>query len=281
MFLCSRQKQSKNCRVLKHAYEFRPTDAEQCAKKRAVYDKLLTQMNQQLRDDESIYDTVQELGKVRCKMCWDCRQELKKSQFNETSATGKCYHYIRNLQQTSQCIDCGETRHIEFDHVDPTQKIYKVTDYVYWASHGSVEALKQEVAKCVPRCRACHWNQPTTIVNQIKYNTIEDVEEEMSKVNAISQQEKKSKKIKKWVLKKVVRVRQFMKEFKMSYNQCEECRKMLTDLNVHAFDFAHIDSTTKKFSISTVVQKYARRLPYDKVVEMVKRRSCKVSFVMS
>ena len=183
MFLCCRQN-SKNCRVLKHAYEFRPTDAEQCAKKRAVYDRLLTQMNQQLRDDESIYDTVQELGKVRCKMCWDCRQRLKKSQFNETSATGRCYHFMRNLQETSQCIDCGETRHIEFDHVDPTQKICKVTDYVYWASHGSVEALKQEVAKCVPRCRNCHMKQPTSV--QAKYNTIDEVEDIMKDVNAVT-----------------------------------------------------------------------------------------------
>ena len=81
--------------------------------------------------------------------------------------------------------------------------------------------------------------------------------------------------MKKWALKKVVRVRQFMEEFKMSYNECEECRKMLTKSNIHAFDFAHIDSTTKKFNISTVVQKYARRLPYDKVIEMVKEEAAK------
>ena len=256
MFVCSRHKLTSRCAHAQHAYEFRPSDAEQMAKSRAKYDALLLRLQEE-GPTESI---VAELEQARRQMCWTCRSDLKRSQFGTTSATGQCYHYIRDLQANSKCIDCGESRHIEFDHINPEEekKVHVVTDYVWWASHGSVDALKKEVGKCVPRCRNCHRKQSTSTHG--KFQTLEEVDDAAQEEVWTTQRERNNKKQRTYKRKNAVRNRIFLKDFKLSYKQCAECSKEVTEDNYSAFDFAHIDGLQKSYAISELCSNHSLTL---------------------
>jgi hypothetical protein len=52
-----------------------------------------------------------------------------------------------------KCVDCGFTKGLEFDHVDPKLKLHNITRIIIG---GKAEALAAELAKCVLRCVACH-----------------------------------------------------------------------------------------------------------------------------
>ncbi|CAN5371720.1 hypothetical protein BH10ACT7_BH10ACT7_22060 [soil metagenome] len=58
-------------------------------------------------------------------------------------------------EMSSGCVDCGnrDIRVLEFDHVTG-EKIASVGHMVRYGS--SVNALKEEIAKCEVRCRNCH-----------------------------------------------------------------------------------------------------------------------------
>lgn len=51
---------------------------------------------------------------------------------------------------------CGETqpRYLEFDHNDPSTKKNDVSTLVTWGY--SLDAVKEEIAKCTVRCLKCH-----------------------------------------------------------------------------------------------------------------------------
>jgi hypothetical protein len=102
--------------------------------------------------------------------CDICRAIKKKTTENPTTASGKCNAFYRELQQTNSCVKCEEEgeacvyprdwRLIEFDHIDPKAKRKKRTgeeghelsDSSWWANHGGVEAMKEEVKKCQALC---------------------------------------------------------------------------------------------------------------------------------
>lgn len=50
------------------------------------------------------------------------------------------------------CVDCGSTKRLEFDHVDPQTKEFPVTK----ACTIAEDRFWAEVAKCVLRCNRCH-----------------------------------------------------------------------------------------------------------------------------
>ena len=51
-------------------------------------------------------------------------------------------------------------------------------------------------------------------------------------------------------MKNTLKKREWYKTFKLSYKNCEECQKNITEDNYKSFDFAHIDATTRNFYIS-------------------------------
>lgn len=71
-------------------------------------------------------------------------------------ARRKAREWVRDYIKHNPCVDCGETdwRVIEFDHKDRALKKANIANLI--TQGCSLEAVKQEVAKCEPRCANCH-----------------------------------------------------------------------------------------------------------------------------
>ena len=72
----------------------------------------------------------------------------------------RAYHrnyYRRNLDNYIQllggkCVDCGEKKDLEFDHIDRATKVFSISNFNKYSKSKILEELK----KCVLRCRGCH-----------------------------------------------------------------------------------------------------------------------------
>lgn len=51
------------------------------------------------------------------------------------------------------CVDCGTDQDLELDHVNPAEKV----SHRIWSWRD--EKRFAELAKCVPRCRDCHFEK--------------------------------------------------------------------------------------------------------------------------
>ena len=59
-----------------------------------------------------------------------------------------------------ECVDCGTTENLEFDHINPAQKEKKIGDYM-----SSVNKLTEEIKKCELRCKKCHRQRSNKQLN--------------------------------------------------------------------------------------------------------------------
>lgn len=50
-----------------------------------------------------------------------------------------------------KCVWCGTMENLEFDHIDPAQKLFTISSFPY-----SAEMWWKEVEKCRLLCRSCH-----------------------------------------------------------------------------------------------------------------------------
>lgn len=57
--------------------------------------------------------------------------------------------------QGKSCIDCGGTKNLQFDHIDPETKLFEVGSG--WGR--TIESIEAEIAKCEVRCFDCHMKR--------------------------------------------------------------------------------------------------------------------------
>ena len=51
-----------------------------------------------------------------------------------------------------ECAHCGSTGRLEFDHINPTTRLFRIGTYIGW----NREKLLPELMKCQLLCRPCH-----------------------------------------------------------------------------------------------------------------------------
>ena len=83
------------------------------------------------------------------------RRKVNATQRNATQARDEAQAYIAAYLKSHPCVDCGETNIItlQFDHVRG-EKLNNVSNLM--GGGYTLNAIKQEVAKCVVRCANCH-----------------------------------------------------------------------------------------------------------------------------
>lgn len=69
----------------------------------------------------------------------------------------KAKYIVRKAQAIEylggKCVDCGINQMLEFDHVDPSKKLFTIAHKLNGARW---DVIKEELDKCVLRCVPCH-----------------------------------------------------------------------------------------------------------------------------
>ena len=108
------------------------------------------------------------------------------------------------------------------DHVDPTTKVHRLSDYPWWSWNGGVEAMRCEHEKVQWMCWCCHRLEHTSTTGRTNTGTCpshERVREKQAYVNA----------------------------YKLGLGGCQYagCPRAVTAESVRTFDLDHRDPTTK------------------------------------
>ena len=154
--------------------------------------------------------------------CRTCRDNKHRTQRNPTTTSGQCLQVWINWRDSHQCAHCGETRHIEADHL--RDKVHMCSDYKWWPHNGGPEAQKKEVEKCQRLCMFCY--------------RLKSKKERNSTTNV-----RRLRKLK------------IVNAEKCRVGTCERCNRLCTPENVQAFDWAHKNRATKTIKIANLVRK--------------------------
>ena len=156
--------------------------------------------------------------------CQGCRDIQYRSQMNPETLMGQCRQVWLDWKKDKTCAHCGCSDAIEADHY-LGKKVHACSDAHWWSNHGGPEALKRELAKCQPLCKACH---------RIKSKKERGVQTEP----------------------RILRRRKIVNDEKLRVGACEcGCERKVTPENVQTFDWAHKDRATWTIQISTLVYK--------------------------
>jgi hypothetical protein len=171
------------------------------------------------------------------KMCLRCLKIADKKDFitEVNKVDGECcsqcrddiFNYRDNIADVylqlkidaGPCVDCGEDdiRLLEFDHVDREKKKINLS------GAGSIRQLQEEYMEVVNRCGMCHRRRTKTQLNYGNKSTPQ---------------------------------KQFVDQEKRKRGCCNKCG-IFDDALLEAFEFDHIDPSTKSFNISTMVSNNA------------------------
>lgn len=155
------------------------------------------------------------------KNCQNCRSINQRQRESPNTAIHQCRQVWLDWKKAHRCKHCGTNNHIEADHL--RDKVKNCSYYPYWASNGGTEALKAELAKCQALCRFCHRlksakERGTNVQNRWK--------------------------------------RKIVNAEKLRVGVCQRgCGRKVTAENLPAFDWAHMDRSTKTTNISTLCNK--------------------------
>lgn len=140
------------------------------------------------------------------------------------------------------CVERGPNAAnvLEADHVDPTKKVEKVSDYIYWASNGGVEAMRLEAEKCRFICRFCHRLERT---GHAANRTPDPAT--LPDGNCMGTTEEKAVYKRKWRATITFPKQQHVDAEKLRRCCCLTCKRVVTKATCFAFDFDHRDPETK------------------------------------
>ena len=157
------------------------------------------------------------------KNCQNCRSINQRQRENPNTAVNQCRQLFLDWKKAHRCKHCGTNQHIEADHL--RDKVKNCSYYPYWASNGGTEALKAELAKCQALCRFCH--------------RLKSAKERGTNASVQSR-----------------RKRKIVNAEKLRVGACQRgCGRKVTAENLTAFDWAHMDRSTKTTNISTLCNK--------------------------
>ena len=83
------------------------------------------------------------LDRLRCKLCWHCREHLRNSRNRLSNLEGKCKEFVSRERNNAICQICNSNDNIEFDHIDPNTKIQNIYRYDWWKWNGGLGAIKE------------------------------------------------------------------------------------------------------------------------------------------
>lgn len=156
--------------------------------------------------------------------CRTCRDTQLRKRDNPHSSINQCQQVYLDWKKDNVCKNCGESNHIEADHL--RDKVKNCSQYTFWASNGGTEALKLELAKCQPLCKFCH--------------RLKSAKERGTHTNKDTL---------------VQRHQRIVNAEKLRIGVCQrECGRKVTADTLTAFDWAHKDRCTKTISISHLTQ---------------------------
>ena len=171
------------------------------------------------------------------KSCVNSRRKMWKSK-NTKDKTVACKNHWTKWCKENSCVDCGITdyRIMTADHRLGVNKVYSLSSYTWWSSHGGIPAMDKEFKKVVPRCVTCH-----------RIKTQED--NDVHNLRSTSRD------------KHVIRRRQIRRDLleyvnsvKMNIGECYHCKRRVTPLSCTAFDFDHVDPSKKVKPISGMLR---------------------------
>ena len=96
-------------------------------------------------------DNPEHMRKLR-KLQYDKHKD-KLVQDQREYRTNRRLHLIERLG--GKCVECGSTRLLQFDHIDPFKKSFTVASKMT----APIEVLYEEVDKCQLLCAKCHFNK--------------------------------------------------------------------------------------------------------------------------
>ena len=148
--------------------------------------------------------------------CKKCRDSDSRSEMNPNTTTGACREVWMNWKKNKVC-KCGETRSIHAR--GHTTLKHPCSSYTWWANHGGPEALKEQLKDCYPLCKWCYrlLKPPKKYTGATK------------------------------------RRYDIINKEKLRRGSCKTCERKVTPETVRAFDFDHIDHTTKVDDIAKMV----------------------------
>jgi len=167
--------------------------------------------------------------KKRTSHCRSCQDAMAKPSPNQLACKAEWERMKREACGDHGCPKpgCAEKGAASWvcmsaDHVDPTTKVHQLSDYVWWSSHGGVEAMRREHEKVQWMCRCCHQLEPTSNSGRIRARGGPRDE--------------------------CIRAKQaYVDAYKLKLGGCQYsgCPRIVTAATVRSFDLDHRDPKTK------------------------------------
>ena len=131
-------------------------------------------------------------------------------------------------------------RVLQGDHIEPANKVHKLSDYKWWAGNGGVPKMRLEAAKCQWICGFCHVLEPTSLAGK---RCGDPVDMPDGKWDGTTEEKKQHN------AKHKAKIRypkhQYVDAAKLRIGCCARCNRGVTPETCVAFQFDHVDEATK------------------------------------